>query len=120
MNTKTIKLFDSNNNLISNFDEVVEEVLISIYGEDYYDVDEELVNTNTINIIKDEELEKTMDLIDALPTKSAKKITIVEKKNNKVGFKDFVPVLFFVLLFVVISLAGYYFINHIDLVGLIK
>ena len=50
MDTKTIRLFDANDNLVSNFDEEVEKVLISIHGYDYYDTDEELVNTNLIPV----------------------------------------------------------------------
>jgi len=53
-------------------------------------------------------------------TEEAKPITIVEKKDTKVGFKDFVPVLFFVLIFAVIVIAVYYFLNTVDLMGLLK
>ena len=44
-NENTIKLFDANNNFVADFDKKIEEVEISIHGENYYDVDEELVNT---------------------------------------------------------------------------
>jgi len=50
MDTNTIKLFDANNNLVDNFDEEIEKILISIHGENYYDTDEDLVNTNLIPV----------------------------------------------------------------------
>ena len=49
MNT-TVKLFDANNKLVQNFEEEIEKILISVHGESYFDVDEELVNTNEIPI----------------------------------------------------------------------
>lgn len=123
MNTNTVRLFDHNDNLVPNFDEEIEKILISVHGENYYDVDEELVNTNFIptqnEIYKDEELEKTMEIVEDL-TKDSKKIVLVEKDKNKSKFLDFVPVLFFVLLFLIIVIAGYYFLNHIDLTSFIK
>ncbi len=121
--TNTIKLFDANNNLVANFDEEIEKILISIHGENYYDVDEDLVNTNLIpvadDLYKDSDLEKTIEIVNSM-TEDAKPITIVEKKNTKVTYKDFIPVLFFVLIFIVIVIAGYYFLNTVDLMGLLK
>lgn len=127
MDTKTIRLFDANDNLVSNFDEEVEKVLISIHGYDYYDTDEELVNTNLIPVsnvidsdkIDNEELEKTMEYVDLI-TEDAKAVKIVDKKSNKVSVKDFIPVLFFMLIFGIIIAAGYYFLNTIDFMSLIS
>lgn len=123
MDTNTIKLFDANNNLVANFDEEIEKILISIHGENYYDVDEDLVNTNLIpipdEVYKDTDLEKTIEIVNSM-TEDAKPINIVEKKSTKVTYKDFIPVLFFVLIFVVIVIAGYYFLNTVDLLGLLR
>lgn len=126
MNTN-VRLFDANNKLVSNFDEEIEKILISIHGENYYDVDEELVNTNFIptsevidsEIYKDDELEKTMELVDSMVSDNAKEIKIVEEKKKKISIKDFVPVLFFILIFVVIVIAGYYFLNTVDLTSVL-
>lgn len=123
MDTNTIKLFDANNNLVANFDEEIEKILISIHGENYYDVDEDLVNTNLIpipdEVYKDTDLEKTIEIVNSM-TEDAKPINIVEKKSTRVTYKDFIPVLFFVLIFVVIVIAGYYFLNTVDLLGLLR
>lgn len=127
MDTKTIKLFDANNNLVPNFDQEVENILISIHGSDYYDVDEELVNTNLIplpleeeEMYRDEELDKTIEIVDSMIPANAKKIKIVEKTDMKVGFKDFIPLLFFVIMFTIIVIAGYYFLNTANLMELIS
>lgn len=127
MDTKTIRLFDANDNLVKNFDEEVEKVLISIHGYNYYDTDEELINTNLIPIstvintddIDHEELEKTMEYVDLI-TEDAKSIKIVDNKKNKVSIKDFIPVLFFMLIFAIIIIAGYYFLNTVDFMSLIS
>lgn len=123
MNTDNIKLFDYNDNFVPDFDEKIEQILISVHGENYYDVDEELVNTNIIptqeEIYKDDELEKTMDLVDQIAG-NGKKIEIVDKDAHKISIKDFIPVLFFILLFVIIVIAGYYFLNTADLSKLIS
>lgn len=127
MNTN-VKLFDANNKLVPNFDEEIEKILISVHGENYYDVDEELVNTNFIPTdqvvdqenYKDEELEKTMELVDAMVSDDAKEIKIVEEENKKISFKDFIPVLFFILIFAVIVIAGYYFLNTVDLTSVLN
>lgn len=123
MDTNTVKLFDANNNLVANFDEEIEKILISIHGENYYDIDEDLVNTNLIpvaeELYKDTDLEKTIEIVNSM-TEDAKPITIVEKKDNKVTFKDFIPVIFFILIFIIIVIAGYYFLNTVDLMGLLK
>lgn len=128
MDTNTVKLFDANNKLVNNFDDEIEKILISVHGENYYDVDEELVNTNLIpvseaiddEIYHDDELEKTMELVDAMVDESATKIKIVDKEAKKISIKDFIPVLFFILIFIVIVVAGYYFLNTIDLMSLIS
>lgn len=127
MNTKTVKLFDSNNNLVPNFDEEIERILISIHGEDYYDVDEALVNTNLIpvqsvtnDVYKEDELEKTMEIVGSMISKDSPKISIVEKKKERIGIKDFIPLFFFILIFSIIVIAGYYFLNTIDFTSLLK
>lgn len=128
-NTNTIKLFDASNNLLPDFDARVEEVLKSIYGEKYYDTDEELVNTNVISVVKeeneeiykDEELEKTIEYVDGLvPKDESYNINIVKKEKKRIKFKDFIPVLFFMLMFAVIIVAGYYFLNNFDLTSFLK
>lgn len=131
-NTNTIKLFDSNNNLLPDFDDRIEEILKSIHGEEYYDTDEELVNTNIIQTVtpkeevqeevyQDDELDKTIEYVDGLvPENEAYNIKLVGKKEkHKVTVKDFIPVIFFVLIFAVIIVAGYYFLNNFDLTSLI-
>lgn len=128
MDTKTIKLFDANNRLVPNFDEEIEKILISIHGENYYDSDEPLVNTNLIpvkDILKDEiyhddELEKTIEFVDSMISEDAPKINIVDEDKHKIKAYDFIPLLFFVLIFGVIVFAGYYFLNTVDLMKLIK
>lgn len=130
MDSKNVKLFDLNDHLVPNFDEEIEKILISIHGENYYDVDEALINTNIIPIIteekteeeieKEEELSKTVEFVDSLVDDDAPKIQIVEKKKSKISIKDFAPVLFFILIFAVIVIAGYYFLNNFDLASLIK
>lgn len=127
MDAKTVKLFDSNNNLVPNFDEEIEKILISIHGEDYYDVDEDLVNTNLIpiseyldtDVYKDDELEKTIELVDSMVTEDAPKISIVEKKKKKVSVLDFMPVLFFMIIAAILVYAGYYFLNSFDFMSLL-
>ncbi|MCH5166859.1 MAG: hypothetical protein J1F35_03110 [Erysipelotrichales bacterium] len=109
MNTQ-VKLFDANNKLVPNFNEEIEKILISVHGEKYYDVDEELVNTNEIAIIQDE-----------INTEIKKEVKEKgkSKKKGKVSVRDFIPVLFFLLIFIVIVIAGYYFLNTVDLMNLI-
>lgn len=127
MDAKTVKLFDSNNNLVPNFDEEIEKILISIHGDDYYDVDEDLVNTNLIpiseyldkDVYKDDELEKTIELVDSMVTEDAPKINIVEKKKTKVSILDFMPVLFFMIIAAILIYAGYYFLNSFDFMSLL-
>lgn len=125
-NTKTIKLFDANNNLVENFDEEIEKVLISVHGEDYYDTNEDLVNTNliptheVIDNYKEEELDKTIEIVDTMVDADYPKINLVEKKEEKLSIKDFAPLLFFILIFTIIVVAGYYFLNTIDLMEFVK
>lgn len=127
MDTKTVKLFDSNNNLVPNFDEEIEKILISVHGEDYFDVDEDLVNTNLIpiseyldnDVYKDDELEKTIELVDSMVTEDAPKISIVEKKKTKISILDFMPVLFFMIIAAILIYAGYYFLNSFDFMSLL-
>ncbi len=108
MNT-SIKLFDANNKLVPNFDEEIEKILISVHGENYYDTDEELVNTNEIPVQE----EATQEV------KEEKTQEVSNKSNKKISFKDFIPVLFFILIFIVIVIAGYYFLNTVDLMSFI-
>ena len=124
MNTDTIQLFDIHNNFVPNFDEEIEKVLKSIHGEDYYDVDEALVNTNLITLPEmeeNEELEKTIEFVDNM-TEDTVRIHIVEQeqKKKKISIKDFMPLLFFVIIFSIIFIAGYYFLNTVDLMSFIK
>lgn len=127
MDSKQVKLFNSKNQLVSNFEDEIEKILISVHGEKYYDVDEELENTNLIPIQyvsekDEEELSKTIDVVDAMVDKKAKKIKIVDEKSTKkrVSFKDFIPALFFISMFAIIVFAGYYFLNNIDFGSFIK
>lgn len=110
MNT-SVKLFDANNKLVPNFDEEIEKILISVHGEKYYDVDEELVNTNEVPIVFEVNEEKQEEIQE----------NVIEKEKSKEGikFKDFIPVLFFILIFIVIVIAGYYFLNTVDLMSFI-
>ncbi len=103
-NEDTIKLFDANNNFVANFDAVIEEVEKSIHGDKYFDIDEELVNTNEIPISKDIEVEKP------------KKI----RREGNVTIKDFLPVLFMLLIFGIVVYGGYYFLNSFDVTTLIN
>jgi hypothetical protein len=127
MDTKTVKLFDSNNNLLPTFDEEIEKILISIHGEEYYDTDEDLINTNLIpiseyfneEVYKDDELEKTIELVDAMVTEDAPKINIVENKKKKISVLDFVPVLFYMIIAGILIYAGYYFLNTFDFMSLL-
>lgn len=119
--TKTIKLFDSNHKFVDTFDEEIEKILISVHGENYYDIDEDLIISNDSDeMYHDSELEKTIELVDSLVVEDAPKITIVEKDKHKAHIKDFVPVLFFICITIVIIAAGYYFLNNVDLMGLIS
>ena len=110
MNT-TVKLSDANNKLVQNFEEEIEKILISVHGESYFDVDEELVNTNEIPV-QEEKI-----VVDEIAEE--KKEEVVTKTKNKVSIKDFIPVLFFILIFIVIVIAGYYFLNTVDLMSLV-
>lgn len=122
MNTNQIRLFDHNNHLVDNFEEEVEKVLISVHGDNYFDSDDELVNTNFIplsTIINDEyqesSLDKTIEYVESF-VKETKDIL----KKDKITIKDFIPVTLFILIFAVILVSGYYLINSIDLMSLIN
>lgn len=105
-NENTIKLFDSNNNFVPDFDEKIDEIEKSIYGEHYYDE-----NDITINKTYNEENKKEIN--------EEIKVKKIEEKK-KASFKDFIPVIFFMLLFAIIIYAGYYFLNTVDLTSLIN
>ena len=112
--TQTIKIFDVNNNLVDDFDDQVEKVLISVHGEKYYDTDEELVDTRLIPLndiisnknVKEEKIEHTAEIV--------KNIVEKKKKDSKIKITDFLPVLFFMLLFAIIVAAGYFFIGNFN------
>jgi len=117
--TQTIKIFDVNNNLVDDFDDQVEKVLISVHGEKYYDVDEELQDTRLIPLndvisnkdVKEEKVEHDSNVV--------KNIVEKKKKGEKIKITDFLPVLFFVLLFAIIVAAGYFFIGNFDVSSVI-
>lgn len=120
-NYDTVKLFDSNHNFVDNFDEEIEKILISIHGENYYDIDENYEEAKDEEIYKDTELEKTIEFVDKLVVNDAPKIEIKEKKEKKRGlFRELIPVIFFILIFTVLVIAGYKFLNSFDLLGLVK
>ena len=100
----TIKLFDANNNFVADFDKKIEEIEISIHGERYYDVDEEILNTNQVPIQKEEIIVNQ----------------IKPKKEKKISFKDFLPVIFLILVFGIVVYAGYYFLNNFDITTLLN
>lgn len=100
-NEDTIKLFDSNNNFVSDFDKKIEEVEISIHGQNYYDLDEEIVDTNAIPIQKEVKVEQV-------------------KENKDISFKDFLPAIFIILIFAIVVYAGYYFLNNFDVSTLVN
>lgn len=103
-NENTIKLFDANNNFVADFDKKIEEIEISIHGEKYYDIDQEITNTNEIPIQKDDIVVKQ----------------IKEKKSHKISIKDFIPVIFILLIFGIVMYAGYYFLNNFDITSIFK
>jgi len=113
--TQTIKIFDVNNNLVDDFDDQVEKVLISVHGDKYYDIDEELQDTRLIPLdevisnknVEEEKVDKNTEIIEKEVNK--------KKKDKKISIKDFLPVLFFILLFSIIVAAGYFFIGNFDL-----
>lgn len=128
MNTNQVRLFDHNNKLVPNFDEEIEKILISVHGEKYYDTDEALIDTNCIpikDIISDQyeenELDKTIEIVDEMVGNKTMKINIVNSTSKTpISIKDFLPVLFFIAIFSIIVIAGYYFLNTVDLMNLIK
>lgn len=96
MASSNIKLLDENNNISPDFNETVEIVLKGIHGDKYYDVDEELQDTRTIATVKEEVKEKN------------------NTKKQKVTFKDFIPVLFFIIITILLCIGGYLFLNQFD------
>ncbi len=98
MASSSIKLLDDNNNISPDFNETVEIVLKGIHGEKYYDVDEELQDTRTIATVKDEEEKDNKKSI----------------KKQKVTIKDFIPVLFFIIITILLCIGGYLFLNQFD------
>lgn len=102
MNTEAIKIFNSSNELNEDFESVVESVLKEVHGEVYYDTDEDFLVLEPIEKKEIEDVKVNMSL----------------KKH--VSIKDFIPVLFFILIFGIITLAGYYFLNNFDFTSIIK
>ena len=98
----SINVFDENNNLSDDFNETVELVLMGIHGDKYYDVDEELQDTRLL---------KTINVEEEKPKKEV-------KSSGKVTFKDFIPVLFFIIMTAIICFGGYFFLNNFDISSL--
>ena len=129
MDSKQVILFDSNNNLVSNFDEEVDKILEQVHGKDYYDVDEPIENTNLMSLdrilvdeeTKEEDLDKTMEIVTSMITEDAPKIKIVsEKDKKKVTFLDFVPLLICIAIFVGLYFGAQYVFTNFDLKSLIS
>ena len=129
MDSKQVKLFNPDNTLVLDFDEVVDKILSQVHGIDYYDSDEPIENTNLMALDRilledeknnEEDLDKTMEIVTSMVTDDAPKINIVEANDKKVKFIDFVPLIVFILLFIGIMVGGYYLINSIDLSKFIK
>ena len=129
MDSKQVKLFNPDNTLVLDFDEVVDKILSQVHGIDYYDSDEPIENTNLMSLDRilledeknnEEDLDKTMEIVTSMVTDDAPKINIVEANDKKVKFIDFVPLIVFILLFIGIMVGGYYLINSIDLPKFIK
>ena len=105
MNSSTVKLFDEDNNITENFTETVELVLMGVHGDKYYDTDEELQDTRLLQTVSEEEVKE----------EEPKK----KKEKNKVTILDFVPVLFFMLMTVLLCVGGYMFLDKFDLTSII-
>jgi hypothetical protein len=128
MDSKQVILFDSNNNLVSNFDEEVDKILTQVHGQNYYDIDEPIENTNLMSLdrilveeeTKEEELDKTMEIGTSMVTEDAPNIKIVsEKDKKKITFLDFIPLLICIALFVGLLYGGHYLFNNFDLRSLL-
>jgi len=124
MDSKQVILFDSSNNLVSNFDEEVDKILEQVHGKDYYDVDEPIENTNLMSLdrilvdeeTKEEDLDKTMEIVTSMITEDAPKIKIVsEKDKKKITILDFVPVLLCIIVFVGLYFGAQYLFNNFDI-----
>lgn len=110
----TIKLYDTNNNLLPDFDSKIDEIEKSIHGNNYYDKDEDYVDTRTLNKKELHEIQENIKpKKDIKNTNSSIKINKIEEKH-KIKFTDFLPLLFFIIMFVIIVYAGYYFLNDFD------
>lgn len=129
MDSKQVKLFNPDNTLVLDFDEVVDKILSQVHGIDYYDSDEPIENTNLMSLDRilledegknEEDLDKTMEIVTSMVTDDAPKINIVEASDKKVKFTDFIPLLVFILLFIGVMVGGYYLINSFDLSKFIK
>lgn len=110
----TIKLYDTNNNLLPDFDSKIDEIEKSIHGNNYYDKDEDYVDTRTLNKKELHEIQENIKPKKGIKnTNSSIKINKIEEKH-KIKFTDFLPLLFFIIMFVIIVYAGYYFLNDFD------
>lgn len=110
----TIKLYDTNNNLLPDFDSKIDEIEKSIHGNNYYDKDEDYIDTRTLNKKELHEIQENIKpKKDIKNTNSSIKINKIEEKH-KIKFTDFLPLLFFIIMFVIIVYAGYYFLNDFD------
>lgn len=110
----TIKLYDTNNNLLPDFDSKIDEIEKSIHGNNYFDKDEDYVDTRLFNKKEIHEIQENIkEKKEIKNTNTSIKINKIEEKQ-KAKFTDFLPVLFFIIMFVIIVYAGYYFLNDFD------
>ena len=124
MDSKQVILFDSNNNLVANFDDEVDKILTQVHGKDYYDIDEPIENTNLMSLDRilvdeekssEEDLDKTMEIVTSMVTEDAPKINIVSKKEqHKVTIMDFVPLVIYMVIFIGLLVGFYYLFNNVD------
>ncbi len=121
-NSNTIKLFDSKNNFLPDFDEKIEDIEKSIHGDNYYDTDEELIDTRLIPIEKVKKIQK-IERQEEIETVNAPEVKEQTEPIMHKGAKiilDFLPVLFFIIMFVIVIYGGYYFLSTVDFASLIK
>ncbi len=110
----TIKLYDTDNNLLPDFDSKIDEIEKSIHGNNYFDKDEDYVDTRLFNKKEIHEIQENIkEKKEIKNTNTSIKINKIEEKQ-KAKFTDFLPVLFFIIMFVIIVYAGYYFLNDFD------
>jgi len=125
MDSKQVILFDSNNNLVANFDDEVDKILSQVHGKDYYDIDEPIENTNLMSLDRilvdeektsEEDLDKTCEIVTSMVTEDAPKINIVGKKEKqKVTLMDFLPLVIYMVLFIGLLVGFHYLFNNVDI-----